>query len=569
MTSMGQGNPQADTDTFTSDPLAWSLAKYQGDSFDRLLLPGLAIGYSASVATLIILFIRFFLPDLTLPAWLLPASVLMATEGVYAGQVFRATRAPRIVRAFEISLVFTTAYGLLWWTLPRELSFFSLANLKNPAFYVPLVIAFTAWQTARSSGRTFAQIGDIRRDLGDRSPATLSWEQEALTTEGSVDAGRVWAVRFFSRRLLITGAIAAVSTAIAAYGYAERYQEMVPWKWLLLAAFLALWLFGLTLCGCVHLYRMRTLWREASVQTPKGIEWTWLRNLTVLVLIVLIVATILPVIPAPFDLSAMGERIGAFFHSLGGRQFQRSESSMPVSPVPTAPFEVEEPSTFMSIFSLVTLIFLAFTAVAAILSFLFAVGMILAHLLGDERERVRGLRRLIIAYYLWCRHTFSLVLAKASQAWKRLKQRRKPSPFNKPVIQVAEMPAGTTLRFGIRRPMALIRRVYLQLIEEAEERGVRRNPSDTPYEFAKKLKAAALQDEIGDDTSNPVESRPPPSSDAALHSELGSNVDFLTDQFVRERYGEIPIGPSQEPAIVSAWRKVTERLRTLLGDPKN
>ncbi|MCK5313582.1 MAG: DUF4129 domain-containing protein [Anaerolineales bacterium] len=86
---------------------------------------------------------------------------------------------------------------------------------------------------------------------------------------------------------------------------------------------------------------------------------------------------------------------------------------------------------------------------------------------------------------------------------------------------------------------------YLAMIRRAEERGIPRNPSQTPYEYSQKLGLGV--------------------SDLATESDVQEDISVLTDQFVEALYSRHEVSATQANLVKRSW----DRIRRVLKKASN
>jgi hypothetical protein len=104
------------------------------------------------------------------------------------------------------------------------------------------------------------------------------------------------------------------------------------------------------------------------------------------------------------------------------------------------------------------------------------------------------------------------------------------------ILAVAQSRFGRVRRFGRHLlAAAAIRRIYARLLDLAEARGRRRAPAETPREFMPQL--------------------------WALFPDLRAEVELITEEYLRVRYGEYPEAVEAVARVRAAWSELLRAAR--------
>ena len=126
--------------------------------------------------------------------------------------------------------------------------------------------------------------------------------------------------------------------------------------------------------------------------------------------------------------------------------------------------------------------------------------------------------------WMWWRR----VRARTSLAWNQIRTGLSPR-LNEP------KPASPVSLLAARTPRARIRRYYLTLLKRAAEFGIKRSPQQTPDEYAAKLAPHVPEHE--------------------------TDLNALTEAFIRARYSAAELNDPEVPPVRRAWQKLRDVLR--------
>jgi hypothetical protein len=170
--------------------------------------------------------------------------------------------------------------------------------------------------------------------------------------------------------------------------------------------------------------------------------------------------------------------------------------------------------------------------------FLGIIGFSLYHYLNQNQalwQKIRGLRvvrGLVAAWrglWRWIRGVNQNIAQGVEAGWKRLVARRSggsPRPSW----------GFTSLRRMSPRQRVLF--FYLAMLRRGRENGLPRNPSQTPYEYAGRLRSQL--------------------------TEVDSDVDSITDEFVEARYSRHEISLEHANIVQQLWRRIKRAMRAAL-----
>lgn len=382
-----------------------TLARYQGHWVERFTLPLLAVVFTVALLTLLRHSLLSFLFSLNVPFWVLAVGGAASIENVYVAPLMVKARAPFTLRFLDFSTWMVATYALLRLAagVGEGLSL-SWSAIKSPEVYPSLALVGFAWYLGGSFGKQFLYLGSLTDLVGDTGAGALSWEQEAIMSEYTVDRGRIHAMTEFSRRVLYYPFLFSLLAAVAFELNKASLARSQGWSWTPLLAMAVLLLSGLALQGYVYLYRLQTIWREARVQPVNGLVSAWSKNLTCIVLLTVLLAVLLPAGISPISF----EKLMDWFARVGsGLSAFQPLSTSPESGAPSvssAPFagglDSTEPSLLEALIPLLFMLLQVLFFVAALLAFL---GFCLVTLISNELERFSGLMRIPVLVYLWAR----------------------------------------------------------------------------------------------------------------------------------------------------------------------
>ncbi len=156
------------------------------------------------------------------------------------------------------------------------------------------------------------------------------------------------------------------------------------------------------------------------------------------------------------------------------------------------------------------------------------------HYLRQRQDLLARLRRLpgiaqLIAVWHWLRVRVAGANQRLRTAWQASRQRVRPS---------ADESTSASWRFVNPGRLSARERVlffYLAMVRRGSESGIRRQPGQTPYEYAQSLEAAL--------------------------PENFEDVASLTDSFVEARYSRHDISPEQAGTVQTLWERIKRAFR--------
>lgn len=478
-------------------------------------LPALAGIFSASVLLLGALYAGLFAPALAVPPWLWAFLLGSAVESAYFAAYLLSPRTPWTVRLLELGFWLVPLYFLAG----RSWRFLWLGGLT-----------FLSWLLGRDYGAQLRDMERVADSLGDQAASTVSWEYEALESQGQSPA-----VEFFWRRLAGFGLLMAV-LASAAHRRGLVEGSHLAWQLKLLGG-IALCA-GLTLQGGAYLFRLQMLWSCAKAEPDPALPRVWMRNLGLILLALLVLVYLAPVDYSPLT----AETIGRLVMGLLQRGWE-----MPVPqerPAGERPQFPQEEATYgepqgLDVAGLVFLI-ISFLLLAIFTAIILAVvGFILVELTKAEVERLRGLPKLAAAAYAALRKALAELSALLRRVKLQLPQaRRTPGPLGRD--QGAAPPGpGARMHLPERGIRALLRRIA----REAGKKGLAFLPSQTPWEYGK-----------------------------LLQRRLGSQEDLIAEFFQgyqAVRYGARGLQGAAEQRVLAAGREILKKIEALEGEEQS
>ncbi len=156
------------------------------------------------------------------------------------------------------------------------------------------------------------------------------------------------------------------------------------------------------------------------------------------------------------------------------------------------------------------------------------------HYLRQRQDLLERLRRLpgvkqLLAAWQWLRARVGHANQRLRAAWTASRQRQRSS---------ADISSTTPRRFANPGHLSARERVlffYLAMVHRGSEAGIRRQPGQTPYEYAQSLEAAL--------------------------PENFEDVASLTDSFVEARYSRHDISTEQAGTVQTLWERIKRALR--------
>jgi hypothetical protein len=439
----------------------------------KQLLPAVAAFFSCSVVGVGAQYLGLLSPLLKVPFWLWFIMLLASLESAYFASYYLKKRTPALVRIVELVLWLTPVY-LLSGRVPRD-------------FWWPGILVFLCWLTARGYGSQMAFMEKIADHLGDQGAATVSWEYESLGDSEAQDAP----LRYFWRRLCFFGA-SIVSLAIAVHSRYDTVamRDTAGLRFLGSVAVAS----GLVLQAGAYLFRLQVLWDHAQASVSPTLVRTWMKGAAVFSLLFVLVLNLAPVNYSPITARELGGWVQRFMTQgpsvvMPPLEYQESTSRIDAEQS-LEPFQGLTPGPW----GVLWIIAILSAILGMTVSTLLLLGFLLAHLVGVEVEKLKGLPRLAVQVYLGVcmalRKLFSLHTARnrsdippsgseaskplgEGKARRRLK-RRGPGPKN-------------------------IRAMLRRIVHEGEKKGLVFHPVLTASEYGRMLREHLFHEALGID----------------------------------------------------------------------
>lgn len=174
------------------------------------------------------------------------------------------------------------------------------------------------------------------------------------------------------------------------------------------------------------------------------------------------------------------------------------------------------------------------------------IGYSLVYYVRERRELLQAARRLPFFPALarfwgwltgWLGGVQNAVSAAVDRRWERLRQARRNA-------QLPESRAFLSLRRLSPRQRVMF--YYLAMVRRGGEAGLRRRPSQTPYDYSRDLSQG-----LGENLQ----------ASPGLELELEQDIAALTEQFVEARYSLHPVTTQQVSLVHHCWERVRGVLR--------
>jgi hypothetical protein len=420
------------------------------------------------------------------PSWLFFLLLAFALESVYFSTYVLSPRTPLTWRLLEIGLMIALVlvcarhgqnFDYPWWALTKA--------ALDRRFIFPFGLTFFVWTTAGGYGSQLANMARLADHLGDQAASTISWEHDSLELK---PANSSLPIEYFLRRFTGFGLI-LVSLAVAAQRTGHTAElglgELVMFGSLYTTALGS----GLFLQGSAYLYRLHTIWQQIGMQYPAQLAAGWMRNLLVVSLVLVLIVNVMPVDFSPLTFDDLAGFVLRLFAdtSLEMPSLERSETIPQTDggalPMPWMQAE-GEPSFWAGLFALIYMIFFGGTVALALV---FAIGYLVATFAKSELEKLRGLPRLAVRFYLVLSEVFKGAWV---SLYRGLRRARSHMTLHHAVRSVSDE-LSLELRSNAAEdidPLAQdIRGAYRQILKRSKEVGIPLLPGDTPGEFGSRL----------------------------------------------------------------------------------
>jgi hypothetical protein len=454
-------------------------------------------------------------------------------------------------RAAEL-LVFIVLMRLLAWAFTgswpdletwKTFLFEPLMIFVDGLFLGTTIALIVVWQMVIQTTRLF---GELALDRAEAAYYARTFDGHGLETRPTItDRGKL--IALFLQQWLFGGLILVVCAALSTFDLQDSAAirsffgiGRLPLPQQMLLSLISYFLTGFLLLSQGRLALLNARWLINGVQKNEQLERSWYRFSLWLLVVVAFVAAFLPlgstialgrIVAAIIQgVTAVITFIIALLIGLLSLLFTASNESANFYPAPTAePLFLPTPSspaeTSETIKMVTSSAFWAVAIVLTVLAFMFFL-----------RERGMAInkntwRQWWTAVTLWWQSLWQSVSHKVTTTRQAIQSRRQ-RPAKKR-LNLPEM--RRFIRLSALSPRDQLRYFYLSTVERAGQRGVNRQQSETPLEFARDLK----------------ENWPDAEAD----------VEKLTDAFLQAQYSPQPIEAKQVNPIKVHWKRLRARLR--------
>ncbi|MEZ4539190.1 MAG: DUF4129 domain-containing protein [Chloroflexota bacterium] len=531
----------------------------------KLIRPLLITLLAISVAMALLVIVRILSPD---RGWMavVPLCFVAALEGAYTTAWLNNPDSHGVdrltYRVAEVFLLLVVA-RLYSWVLfgngipsPDEVRLYLTAPtslLLVGGFFTTAFVTLVAWGLAVSHSRAFTRLDVSIYEINfyTLSPA----EQKAKADDRPIQMPREALQAQYLSNWLIVGMLMIFMAALSTFEIDQLATIVNPLDITrlglapaMLLALMTYFLAGFWLLSHARLLRLNARWLMDGVAKDADFERGWQRQALIILLGIALLAAFLPIGSSlaisrilTLGLTGLSYVVSAVFSFLGylvGSALillTRNAEEMPLQPpqlTPLPPVDpaIAPPSNPNPFFSMVIssafwALMIAFI-IAAFLFFLRERGYRL------DVERVNSYRTTVSA---WLRALWDRLRGRARTLTMELQNRLRAPSSRSPGLGDLNISRPRFLRLQRLSPREQIRFYYLALVRRAGERGVGRQISETPLEFAKDLKEAW------------------PESD--------TDVDALTQAFLEARYSPQPIEAPKANTIKQLWKTLRTTLR--------
>ena len=457
-----------------------------------------------------------------------------------------AYRAAELLIFIVLTRLLTWGFTNSWPNLEMWQTFlFEPLILFADGFFLVIVIAvFLVWQMSIQITYLFM---DLALDQAEAAYYAAVFGKHQLDTRPNItDRGRL--VASFLHQWLIGGLVLVICAALSTFDLLEPAAGRslfsigrLPLPRQLLLSLLFYFLAGFLLLSQGRLALLNARWLINGVQKNEQLEQSWYRFSLRLLALVAFVAALLPL----GSTSALSQIVRAIVEAVtavitfiitliiallslifpAATQPTESAPLPPAEPLimPTPAPATEASETLQIVGSS------AFWAIAIVLT--------VAAFLFFLRERGISVNKnmwqqLWTAVSQWWRSLRKNAARQITAARQAIQSRQRQRPDG---ILASLRPRQRFIRLNALSPRDQLRYFYLSTLERASQRGVARQESETPLEFARDLK----------------ENWPDAEAD----------VETLTNAFLHARYSPQPIETEQVNLIKERWKQLRARLR--------
>jgi len=449
--------------------------------------------FSWAVGSLLGQYISLFYGDWNFPVWLYGLLFLLSFESVFYSAYVLSPRTPLTWRFLEIGLMWFLvticlrmgrSFSYPWWAVWRA--------AVDKAFLFPFGLAFLTWSIAGGFGQQLSRMKRIADELGDQAASTISWEFESLALKPENSS---IPLEYFLRRW-VGFAVLFAGLAIAV----RRSGIQIASPFLMAGLYTLLLGTGLVAQGSAYLERLATIWEQIGLEYPRVLTANWIRSLLIVSLVLMVLINVIPVDFSPLTY----DDLVRFFFSLLHR-FSADSPALPEVPeedlsppggggVLQLPWQAdeEEPPMWAGIIALLYIVVFVGGLGMAVAVF---VGFVIVTFAQSELERLRGLPKAAVQFYLAVRTAFQQAYSFVFSGFRSVKRYAATKAWS--LSRSQGEPEGVYTSPSRRDdPLAQdIRGAYRQLVQQATSIGLVQKSSETPGEFGRQLQQTVPEHE--------------------------------------------------------------------------
>ena len=422
-----------------------------------------------------------------------------------------------------------------------------LILFSDPIFFLGVLFIFAAWVRGIDLTMTFSRLAV------DRSEAIyyLTPKRERTEDQRPFPANRAIMVHLFFRQWIFGGVVLTFGAAISTFDLPQLATHSVfsitrlGLQPAVLLALIAYFLSGFLLMSQARLQTASARWLHTDVIPSKRVEKNWHRYSIRILIVVAFLSALLPI----GSTTGIGQILESFIALVVGvisllyvlfitllslfipQSSETDISQLTPTPTPQPTLNIFPPSAPTAPNETAAFIFSsAFWAVAIVLTVI-AVSFFL-------RERgiqldVSKLKQAWQQIQVWWRQLWQRASQQVAAIGQAVRDRL--------AIEREEEEGGERkrpfrfIRVNALPPREQIRYFYLSIVRRAAEKGIERQQSETPLEYAQELKEELPDAEI--------------------------DVETLTDAFLKARYSPQPIEKGEINPIKRRWKQLRSTLR--------